>query len=101
MENTSGLSLKQILRAMRLRWGWAVVITMLVFGGLAAFIFSLQPAYTAEAVVLLAPQAQELQNPNIPTPNTTDPFFVRSETAILSGDALSRTVIDRLKLTTV
>jgi capsular exopolysaccharide synthesis family protein len=101
MDNTSGLSLKQILRAMRLRWGWAVVMTLLVFSGLAAVIFSLEPAYTAEAVVLLAPQAQELQDQNKPTPTTTDPFFVRSETAILSGDALSRTVIERLNLTSL
>ncbi|MEJ0037837.1 MAG: polysaccharide biosynthesis tyrosine autokinase [Gammaproteobacteria bacterium] len=101
MDHTSGLSLKQILRAMRLRWGWAVVTTLLLFSGLAAFIFSLQPAYTAEAVVLLAPQAQELQDQNKPTPSTTDPFFVRSETAILSGDALSRTVIDQLELTSL
>ena len=36
MDNTSGLSLRQILRAVRMRWGWAVVMTVLVFGSVLA-----------------------------------------------------------------
>ncbi|MEJ1961712.1 MAG: polysaccharide biosynthesis tyrosine autokinase [Gammaproteobacteria bacterium] len=102
METSSGISLKQILRLVRLRWGLVATATLLVFGALAAFIFSLQPTYTAEAVVLLAPQAQELQDSSPPgTAAMTDPFFVRSETAIISGDGISRSVIERLKLTDV
>lgn len=100
MDETSPLSLQTLWRAMRLRWLTLLFTAALLFAGVAAYVFSLQPAYTAEAVVLLAPITEELGD--APTQArvlaTTDPFFIRSETAIIGSDELSRAVIGRLHL---
>jgi len=67
-----------------------------------ACVFSLRPAYTSTAVVLLVQRADELQGVGTGSSVAmTDPFFIRSETAIMASEGLSRTVIDRLELWTV
>jgi len=100
MDDTSPLSLQTLWRALRQRWLTMLFTAALLFAGIAAYVFSLQPAYTAEAVVLLAPVTEELGD--APTQArmlaTTDPFFIRSETAIIGSDELSRTVIKGLQL---
>lgn len=98
MDNLSQISLKYLSRALMLRWRAAIVTTMLLFAGLAAYVLSLESRYTSAAVVLLTPTADELagQSSEQGAP-MTDPFFVRSETAIISSDELSRSVIERLK----
>src|SRR6185295_17499808 len=92
---------QSLWRAMRQRWLTLLFTTALLFAAIAAYVFTLQPAYTAHAVVLLAPVTEELGD--APTTArllaTTDPFFIRSETAILGSDELSREVIDKLGLT--
>jgi succinoglycan biosynthesis transport protein ExoP len=99
MDNSSNISLGYLLQAIRRRWGTALVVGLLVLTGLGAAIFSLDPKYTSTAVVLLAPTAEQLSNDMSPHPvPMTDPFFIRSETDILSSDGLSRDVINRLKL---
>ena len=101
MEDTSPLSLQSIKRVIAQRWGLVLFASVVSFGALSAYILSLKPAYTAQAVVLLAPMADELgeaqNNPRNAT--TTDPFFIRSEAAIISSDELSRNVIVKLDLT--
>ena len=100
MDDTSPLSLQTLWRALRQRWLTLLFTAALLFAGIAAYVFSLQPAYTAEAVVLLAPVTEELGD--APTQArmlaTTDPFFIRSETAIIGSDELSRSVIEHLQL---
>jgi succinoglycan biosynthesis transport protein ExoP len=100
MEDSSALSLQSLLRAMRQRWLTLLFTAALLFAAIAAYVFTLRPAYTAHAVVLLAPVTEELGD--APTTArllaTTDPFFIRSETAIIGSDELSREVIAQLKL---
>ena len=100
MENTSPLSLQSLWRAIRKRWVTLLFTAALLFAVIATYIFTLQPKYTADAVVLLAPVTEELGD--APTTArllaTTDPFFIRSETAIIGSDELGREVIKQLKL---
>jgi capsular exopolysaccharide synthesis family protein len=101
MDDTSPLSLQSLWRAMRQRWLTLLFTAALLFAGIAAYVFTLRPAYTAHAVVLLAPVTEELGD--APTTArllaTTDPFFIRSETTILGSDELGRDVIRQLQLT--
>src|SRR5262245_7911588 len=101
MDEISPISLTNLRRVIRLRWHLVLAVTLLVFAAAAAVIFSLQPAYRAEAVVLLAPPTEELAGAAAKdrASGMTDPFFVRSETAIVGSDDVSRAVIARLKLT--
>ncbi|MEA3182769.1 MAG: polysaccharide biosynthesis transport protein [Gammaproteobacteria bacterium] len=102
MEETSAISLKNIWQAIRLHWGIMLCVSLLLFGGIAAFVLSLNPAYTADALVLLAPVADELAaNPTDRNFAITDPMFVRSETAILQSDEICRDVIQQLHLDTL
>ena len=48
--------------------------------------------------MLLSPASEELAEQVKNGGGMTDPFFIRSETAIIQGDGLSRAVIERLKL---
>ena len=100
MDDTSPLSLQSIWQALRHRWFTWLFVSALLFTAIAAYVFSLKPRFTAEAVVLLAPVTEELGDG--PTTQrvlaTTDPFFIRSETAIIGSGHLSRTVIEKLKL---
>ena len=100
MEDTSPLSLQSLWRAIRKRWVTLLFTAALLFAVIATYIFTLQPKYTADAVVLLAPVTEELGD--APTTArllaTTDPFFIRSETAIIGSDELGREVIKQLKL---
>ena len=100
MDDTSALSLQSLWRAIRQRWFTLLFTTALLFCAIAAYVFSLKPAYTAHSVVLLAPVTEELGD--APTAArllaTTDPFFVRSETTIIGSDELSREVIGKLDL---
>ncbi|HTU64384.1 MAG TPA: polysaccharide biosynthesis tyrosine autokinase [Steroidobacteraceae bacterium] len=100
MEEVSAISLQNLWRVIRLRWFTLLFTTALLFGGIAAYVFSLKPAFTAHAVVLLAPVTEELGD--APTTarvlSTTDPFFIRSETAIIASDELARGVIEKLDL---
>jgi uncharacterized protein involved in exopolysaccharide biosynthesis len=100
MDDTSSLSLQNLWRAVRQRWLTMAIVAALLFAGIAAYVFALRPAYSAEAVVLLAPVTEELAD--APTTArvlaTTDPFFIRSETSIIASDELSREVIEKLKL---
>jgi succinoglycan biosynthesis transport protein ExoP len=99
MEDVSPLSLGQLWRALRQRWFLASFVTMVAMAGIAAYIFSLAPKYTARSVVLLAPLTDELSDPLTGrNAATTDPFFIRSETAIIGSEGLSRAVIERLEL---
>jgi len=99
MNDPSQLSLRYLLQAVRLRRAVALAVAAPLFAALAAYIFSLQPQYTSAAVVLLAPTAEELTDPAAGHVTAmTDPFFIRSETAILSSDGLSRAVIEHLRL---
>ncbi|HEY6126408.1 MAG TPA: Wzz/FepE/Etk N-terminal domain-containing protein, partial [Steroidobacteraceae bacterium] len=95
------MSLQSLWRAIRQRWLTLLFTSTLLFSAIAAYVFTLKPAYTAEAVVLLAPVTEELGD--APTTArllaTTDPFFIRSETAIIGSDELSREVIGTLDLT--
>jgi succinoglycan biosynthesis transport protein ExoP len=100
VEEVSAISLQNLLRVIRMRWLTLLSASAVIFIVIAAYVFSLQPKYTAEAVVLLAPVTEELGDG--PTTQrllaTTDPFFIRSETAIIGSDQLSRTVIEKLNL---
>ena len=101
MDDTSPLSLQSLWRAIRQRWLTLLFTTALLFAAIAAYVFTLRPAYTAHAVVLLAPVTEELGD--APTTArllaTTDPYFIRSETTILGSDELGREVIRQLQLT--
>jgi succinoglycan biosynthesis transport protein ExoP len=102
MEATSRISLGYLTGAIRQRWRVALVVALLLFVAITACVFSLRPAYTSTAVVLLVPTADELQGVGTGSSVAmTDPFFIRSETAIMASEGLSRAVIDRLKLWTV
>ena len=100
MEDISALSLRSVGRTLRQRWILALAVTALLFAGIASLVFSLAPAYTARAIVLLAPLADELGEGagSARNPGMTDPFFIRSETAIIGSEGLSREVIRRLDL---
>jgi capsular exopolysaccharide synthesis family protein len=93
------MNLGQLWRALRQRWFLATFVTLLAMAGITAYIFSLAPKYTARSVVLLAPLTDELSDPATGrNAVTTDPFFIRSETAIIGSEGLSRAVIEKLKL---
>jgi capsular exopolysaccharide synthesis family protein len=100
MDDTSPISLQSLWRAIRQRWLTLLFVAAVLFAVIAVYVFSLRPAYTAQAVVLLAPVTDELGD--APTTArvlaTTDPFFIRSETAIIGSDELSRSVIESLQL---
>jgi polysaccharide biosynthesis transport protein len=100
VEEVSAISLQNLWRVLKLRWFTALFTAALVFVAIAAYVFSLKPAFTAHAVVLLAPVTEELGD--APTAArvlaTTDPFFIRSETAIIASDELARDVIAKLDL---
>jgi capsular exopolysaccharide synthesis family protein len=102
MEETSALSLQNVWQAMRLHWGVVLLVSALLFAGTVALIFSLTPVYTADALLLLAPVADELTS-NATDRNfaITDPMFVRSETAIVQSDGICRDVIEQLHLDTL
>ena len=98
----SQISLKNLLRLIALRWRVVLVVSALLFASGAAYVFSLEPAYTAGAVVLLSPASDELGDQSAKNSTAmTDPIFIRSETAIMTSDGLSRSVIEKLKLWTV
>jgi capsular exopolysaccharide synthesis family protein len=101
MQELSALSLRNFTRALRQRWWLALGVTLALFAGIATLVYSLPPAYTARAVVLLAPPRDELSESASAGRGApmTDPFFIRSETAIIGSDDLSRTVIRVLGLT--
>jgi succinoglycan biosynthesis transport protein ExoP len=102
MEETSSISLKNVWQAMRLHWGILLSVSALLFGGITALVLSLTPAYTADALLLLAPVADELANdPTDRNFTMTDPMFVRSETAIVQSDEICRAVIEQLHLETL
>ncbi len=97
--NLSQLSLEFLSRAVVDRWRTASVMAALIFAGLAMLVFSLKPEYTASTLVLLSPASEELRNGTAdPGTPMTDPFFIRSETDILSSDELARSVIQSLQL---
>ena len=99
MNQPSVLSLQYLWGVLRQRWPVLAVTSAALFAGAAWYIFSLQPAYTADAVVLLAPTTEELSDePDNQRLATTDPFFIRSEANIIGSDDLSREVIARLHL---
>ena len=102
MENLSRISLRYLWRVIRLRWRCMTLVTALLFTGAAALICRVHPLYTAEAVVLLAPLGDQLTDSSGSERSAplTDPFFVRSEAAILSSDELCRGVIEELGLVT-
>jgi polysaccharide biosynthesis transport protein len=101
MEDVSPLNLGQLWRALRQRWFLASCVTALALAAISAYVLSLKPAYTARAVVLLAPLTDELADPALArNAGNTDPFFIRSETAIIGSEGLSRAVIGKLKLAT-
>lgn len=102
MENVSRISLKHLYGVVRFRWRAVALVALAIFAGLAAYILSLRPEYTSEAVVLLAPVTGELDQESAGRGAAmTDPFFIRSETSIVAGDGLSRAVIERLGLAAV
>jgi succinoglycan biosynthesis transport protein ExoP len=102
MDNTSRLSLNSLYIAVKRRWRVALSVTVLLFAAGGTCVLMLEKKYTATATVLLAPGADQLAGqPTTLAAPMTDPFFVRSETDIASGDALSRAVIQQLQLWTV
>jgi polysaccharide biosynthesis transport protein len=100
MDDASHISLKHLLQVIKLRWRLVSLVTLLLFAGITAYVLSLRPMYTADAVVLLAPITEALSEDQTGEHLTpmTDPFFIRSETAILNSDELCRQVIARLDL---
>jgi polysaccharide biosynthesis transport protein len=99
MENTSKISLRYFADAVRTRLRLAAAVAGGIFVALVALIFWLDPRYTSTAVVLLAPTAEQLSGDTSGhSAIMTDPFFVHSETDILSSDELSRSVIASLHL---
>jgi succinoglycan biosynthesis transport protein ExoP len=99
MEDVSPLSLGQLWRALRQRWFLASLVTAVAMAAITVYVFALPPKYTARSVVLLAPLTDELSDPATGRNSlTTDPFFIRSETAIIGSEGLSRAVIERLEL---
>ena len=102
MDDLSHISLKHLWQVIRLRWRLVSVVTTVLFLGITVYVLSLRPMYTADAVVLLAPITEALSQDQTGERLTpmTDPFFIRSETAILSSDELCRQVIAQLNLAT-
>lgn len=100
MDDASHISLKHLWQVMKLRWRLVSLVSMLLFAGITAYVMCLQPMYTADAVVLLAPITEALSEDQTGEHLTpmTDPFFIRSETAILNSDELCRQVIGQLDL---
>jgi capsular exopolysaccharide synthesis family protein len=100
MDDLSRISLKYLWQVIRLRWRLVAVLSTLLLSGAAAYILNLQPLYTADSVVLLAPLTEQLTDSSSADrpASMTDPFFIRSEAAILSSDSLCRAVIAQLHL---
>lgn len=100
MDDASHISLKHLWQVIKLRWRLVALVTTLLFAGIAAYVLSLRPMYTADSVVLLAPITEALSEDQTGEHLTpmTDPFFIRSETAILNSDELCRQVIAQLDL---
>jgi polysaccharide biosynthesis transport protein len=100
MDDASHISLKHLLQVIKLRWRLVSLVTLLLFAGITAYVLSLRPMYTADAVVLLAPITEALSEDQTGEHLTpmTDPFFIRSETAILNSDELCLQVIAHLDL---
>lgn len=100
MDDASHISLKHLWQVIKLRWRLVSLVTTLLFAGITAYVLSLQPMYTADAVVLLAPITEALSEDQTGEHLTpmTDPFFIRSEAAILNSDELCRQVIAQLDL---
>jgi capsular exopolysaccharide synthesis family protein len=93
------MNLGQLWRALRQRWFLALFVTSIAMAGISTYILSLAPKYTARSVVLLSPLTDELSDPVMGRNSlTTDPFFIRSETAIIGSEDLSRAVIEKLAL---
>jgi polysaccharide biosynthesis transport protein len=100
MDDASHISLKHLWQVIKLRWRLVSLVTTLLFVGITAYVLSLRPMYTADSVVLLAPITEALSEDQTGEHLTpmTDPFFIRSETAILNSDELCRQVIAQLDL---
>jgi len=102
MQDISPLSLQNLAHVMRTHRWLVLGVAVTLFASCAAYVFSLKPAYTAHGVVLLAPMTEEFDtNPAGRAATMTDPFFIRSEAAIVSSDDLARTVIHDLNLAQV
>lgn len=99
MEPTSRLSLKYLLDAVSAHWFTAIAIALLCFAGVVGYVTSLQPRFTSTAVVLLSPASDGLADQTRTSREPmTDPFFIRSETVIISSDELCLKVIEKLQL---
>src|SRR5690349_11237821 len=100
MPDVSALSLQNLWSIVRLRWRVVAFTAALLFGASVAAVLALEPRYTAQTVVLLAPATDELGD--VPAEQRvlapTDPFFIRSEVNIIGSEELSREVIRRLHL---
>ena len=102
MDDLSHISLKHLSHVIRLRWQLVSAVTTFLFVAITVYVLTLRPTYTAGAVVLLAPITEALSEDQTGERLTpmTDPFFIRSETAILNSDELCRQVIAQLHLAT-
>lgn len=99
MLNVSRLSLLSITHAVGAHWRAALAAAVLIMAALTAYITSLTPTYSAEALVLLAPEQEALGGRQDDAALAqTDPFFVRSETDVITSDQLALDVIRRLDL---
>jgi len=102
MQDMSPLSLQNLVYVIRAHRWLSLGVAATLFAAAAVFVFSLKPAYTAQGVVLLAPMTEQLDaSPAGRAATMTDPFFIRSEAAIISSDDLARSVIKTLDLTHV
>jgi succinoglycan biosynthesis transport protein ExoP len=99
MDGESTMSLRHLCRVVLLRRRLALAAGILAFAAMAAYVLTLQPEFTSTAVVLLAPTDDELVARSAAQGAAgTDPYFIRSETAIISSDAVSRAVVEQLQL---
>jgi polysaccharide biosynthesis transport protein len=99
MEPSSTLSLQNLWGVLRRHWLVLALSSAALFCAGAMYVFSLQPAYTADTVVLLAPDTEELSDAAASQrPSITDPFFIRSEANIIASEQLAREVIAKLSL---
>jgi polysaccharide biosynthesis transport protein len=100
MDQVSTISLRYLWQVAKQRWLLVSIVSASLLLCGAAYISTLTPLYTAEAVVLLAPLTEALSDDGSGERlnEMTDPFFIRSEAAILSSDELCIAVIGRLNL---